>query len=552
MMSANTFALIGNVVTMTAAPNARVVYVENGKIDGVGDETYASELKGRGVVVHDLGNRTILPGFIDPHVHFAQYAAGINRGIDCRVPACKTIPDVLDALQAGLNAGRTVGDWLIGYGNLFFDQKLAEHRLPTRQELDSVSRTTPIVLHCGGHVSVLNTAALALAGVERFISGGEGLWGSPVVHLDDAGQPTGVVAEIDGLLPIPESSADELSQFYASTFRRDFLARGVTAIGEMAESARDVEALDKAVADGSLNGRIALYAMAPSLLPAAAACDWVSDFSSRSGPDRVWARGIKVFADGGYSSRNAASLDVYSRDHSPRPGYRGKLNLSRDALMETIRTARSKGVQVAIHANGTRAQREAIESILALGDAHKHPPVRVEHLGNVLSSVDEIASWRAANVIPVMQPGFLHNFIGDYLPMLFPATGSSGRVPLRTLLNEGLSPVISSDITLGGEQEATNPLRTIWSAVARRSYWGNHIESEESISVAQALRLHTIEAARVIGLDHLVGSLEPGKAADIAVLDRDIDAVPESGLKDIGVHRTYVNGVLAYSGGEQS
>ena len=61
-------------------------------------------------------------------------------------------------------------------------------------------------------MSVLNTPALSLAGVERFITGGEGLWGRPVVHLDDAGQPTGVVAEIDGLLPIPESSAEELTR----------------------------------------------------------------------------------------------------------------------------------------------------------------------------------------------------------------------------------------------------------------------------------------------------------------------------------------------------
>jgi len=549
-MGTNTFALRGNVITMTAARDARVIYVENGRIAGIGDGAYATELQRNGVDVQDLDGRTILPGFVDPHVHFCQYAAGSHRGVDCRVPACKTIADVLDALRTGLNAGKTVGDWLIGYGNLFFDQKLAEHRLPTRQELDSVSRTTPIVLHCGGHVSVLNTAALALAGVERFISGGEGLWGSPVVHLDDDGQPTGVVAEIDGLLPIPESSNEELSQYYAHTYRRDFLAHGVTAIGEMAESARDVQALDTAIADGSLRGRVALYAMAPSLLPAAEACEWVAGYSSHSGPERVWARGVKVFADGGYSARNAASLDDYSRDHSPRRGYRGKLNLSRGALMDTIRTARSNHVQVAIHTNGTRAQREAIEAVLALGDPHNYPPVRIEHLGNVLGSVDDIASWRAANVIPVMQPGFLHNFIGDYLPMLFPATGSTGRVPLRTLLNEGLSPVISSDITLGGEADATNPLHTIWSTVARRSYWGHHIEPEESISVAQALRLHTIEAAKVIGLDHLAGSLEPGKAADIVVLDRDPHAVPETELKNIGVHRTYVDGVLAYADGE--
>lgn len=189
---------------------------------------------------------------------------------------------------------------------------------------------------------------------------------------------------------------------------------------------------------------------------------------------------------------------------------------------------------------------------MALGDAYHYPPVRIEHLGNVLDSVEEIPSWRAANVIPVMQPGFLHNFIGDYVPMLFPGTGSTGRLPLRTVLHEGISPVISSDITLGGESGATNPLHTIWSAVSRRSYWGNHIEPEESISVAQALRLHTIEAAKAIGLDQVAGSLEPGKVADIVVLDRDPHTVSEADLKDIRVERTYVNGVLAYSDGGEA
>lgn len=83
--------------------------------------------------------------------------------------------------------------WLVGYGNLFYDQKLAERRLPTRDELDSVSITHPIVVHCGGHVSVLNSAALELARVERFLGGStEGLWGGrPVVELDSAGRQPG-------------------------------------------------------------------------------------------------------------------------------------------------------------------------------------------------------------------------------------------------------------------------------------------------------------------------------------------------------------------------
>ncbi|AUI53664.1 amidohydrolase [Arthrobacter crystallopoietes] len=547
-----TFALQGNVITMTAAPGTTVVYVENGRIAGTGDNSYAEQLRRDGVPVHDMGQRAIMPGFIDPHVHFSQYAAGTHRGIDCRVPACKTIADVLDALATGLKAGRTVGDWLIGYGNLFFDQKLAEHRLPTREELDSVSRATPIVLHCGGHVSVLNSAALEIAQVEQYMNGSEGLWGSPVVHLDDRGRPTGVVAEIDGLLPIPASSRGELSRFYADTFRTDFLANGVTTIGEMAETGRDIEILDEAVSNGDIAGRIAFYAMAPSYLPVADACHWVADYTSRSGPDKVWARGVKVFADGGYSARNAASLSEYTRDHSPHRGYRGKLNLSRPALMDAIGTARLKNVQVAIHTNGTRAQREALEAILALGKPHEYAPIRIEHLGNVLADAADIAIWRAANVIPVMQPGFLHNFIGDYLPMLFPDTGTAGRLPVNTVLNEGVTPVFSSDITLGGEQGATNPLQTIASAVSRRSYWGHHIEPEEAISVAQALRLHTIEAARVLGIDHLTGSLETGKAADITVLDRDPRTASGDELTSIRVHRTYVDGAPVYESGVRS
>lgn len=546
------YALQGNIITMTPAHGITVVYVEDGRIAGTGDSSYADQLRRDDIPVHDLGDRAVLPGFIDPHVHFSQYAAGTHRGIDCRVPACKTIADVLDTLEAGLKAGRTVGDWLIGYGNLFFDQKLAEHRLPTKQELDSVSRTVPIVLHCGGHVSVLNSAALDIAQVEQYMNGSEGLWGSPVVHLDGHGQPTGVVAEIDGLLPIPASSDSELSHFYADTFRTDFLANGVTTIGEMIESARDVEVLDEVVGMGSLPGRIAFYAMAPSYLPVVEACDWVSGYASRSGSDKVWARGVKVFADGGYSARNAASLSEYTRDHSPHRGYRGKLNLSRSALMEAISLAREHDVQLAVHTNGTRAQHEVLEAILALGTPHDHAPIRVEHLGNVVAARTDIALWRAANVVPVMQPGFLHNFIGDYLPMLFPDTGTTGRLPVNTVLNEGVTPVFSSDITLGGECGATNPLQTIASAVTRRSYWGHHVEPEEAISVAQALRLHTIEAAKVLGVDHLIGSLEVGKAADITVLDKDPRSASGDELTRIRVHSTYVDGALVYESGDRA
>src|SRR5690606_7120467 len=140
---------------------------------------------------------------------------------------------------------------------LFFDQKLAERRYPSRDELDSVSTEHPIVVHCGGHVSLLNTLALELANVERYIRAGSGLWGSPVVQMDKSGRPTGYVAEIDGHLPIPEPTDAEVAKWLATRYRDDYLAHGVVTVGEMLESDRQLSAIESAVSGGDFAGRLA-------------------------------------------------------------------------------------------------------------------------------------------------------------------------------------------------------------------------------------------------------------------------------------------------------
>ena len=253
-----------------------------------------------------------------------------------------------------------------------------------------------------------------------------------------------------------------------STFRSDFLAHGVTSIGEMAETARSVEALDAAVADGSLDGRIALYAMAPSLLPVAAACEGSRFLLTQRAREGLGPGSEGVRRRGILRTECGQPQRLLPRPQPPS-GIQGQTqSLPRrpdGSHQDCTPQRRADRHPYQRHQGAARSDR----CVSAVGDAHGHPSVRIEHLGDVLDSVEEIASWRAANVIPVMQPGFLHNFIGDYLPMLFPATGSTGRLPLRTVLHEGVSPVISSDITLGGEPGATNPLHTIWSAVSRRS-----------------------------------------------------------------------------------
>jgi predicted amidohydrolase YtcJ len=535
-------ALVGRVVPVSASADASAVLVRDGRIEAVGGDEVVARARSLGVPVRDVGDRAILPGFVDPHVHFEHYAVGRGRGVDCRVPGCLTIADVLDNLSDGLgNAGES--GWLIGYGNLFFDQKLAERRLPTRHELDRVSDRIPIVLHCGGHTSVLNTPALELAGVDRFLAGGAaGLWGSPVVEVDASGSPTGVVSEIDGHLPIPPMPADEVREHMVSTYADLFTRYGVTTFGEMVGSLHSVDVLDELITSGRIPARAVMYGMVPSILPLEEACAWAAAYRSGAGPDLLSAAGVKLFADGGYSARNAATRTPYVREHAPRAGYHGKLNLTQGAVLEALHASRRHGVRLAVHANGTRAQDEVVAALLSQPDPHGHPAVRIEHAGNILGAREDLRQWRQANVMPVVQPGFLYNFVADFVPMLLGTPATTGRLPLRTMLDDGVVPVASTDVGLGAEEGQSNPLFSIWECAARKSYWGRTIEEEESIGFAQALRLHTLEAARSLGMEDRVGSIEPGKYGDLVVLDRDPRTVPVDVLREIEVDSVYLAG----------
>lgn len=513
-------AIIGRIVSVTGGADAEAVVIRDGRVADVGPRRLAEEARAAGIDVRDVGDRAVVPGFVDPHIHLELLATARGRAVDCRVPGCKTIDDVLGRLADAVG-DVSDPDWLLGYGNLFFDQKLAERRLPTRVELDRVSTTVPIQIACGGHTSVLNTRALELAQVERFLNGAAGLWGSPVVHLDDNGVPTGVVSEVDQLLPVPPIDKAELRRHLASTYSELFTAYGVTTFGEMLSAFDNADVMDDLVSSGEMAARGVLYPMAPSAGPLEDACEWTSAYRSKAGSDWMRAAGVKLFADGGYSARNAATRTPYVAEHAPYPGYKGVLNMSQRDVVRAVQATRRHDIQVAIHANGPRAQDEITAALLSLAGPHDHRPVRIEHAGNLVNDRGDLDRFRQANVVPVLQPVFLYNFMADFVPMLLGDGGLRGRLPLRHMLDDGVGPVASSDVAPGAETEQSNPLFSIWECMARRSYWGLHIEPEQAISFGEALRLHTIEGARALGIEDSVGSIEVGKWGDVVVLDRD-------------------------------
>lgn len=518
------------------------VAVSGGRIQGVIPRHQIPSWRGSDTRLIDVGDRPVLPGFVDPHAH-AEVACRASYGtVDVRAPECHSIADVQERLADALSDG---GGWVVGQGNLFFDRKLAEGRLPTRQELDHVSKVHPIAVRAGGHVTVLNSAALAAAGIDReYRPPEQSITGKPTVEFCTCHhEPTGVVKEMDNLLPFPSTDGDTLKEALGSELHRLFTAHGVTTIGEISETVAGIAAMDGLAQRGALPARVQLYLWSPGTLPIEAGCRWRDQFSLAADPDLLSVTGIKLFSDGGFSAASAAVNSPYV--HTAEP-HRGAIALSEGEIERALGLTGDARLQLAIHANGDRAQEWLCAMIARHGGASTAGgTVRIEHAGNFCPQTATSEAWREAGIVPVPQPVFLYTF-GDYFVDYLGDYGRHGRFPFRSMLADGWSLSASSDVWVGSEREATNPMFGVWCCVARESYAGNVIDPEEALSVHQALRLHTLGGAEAMGVQAIKGSIEPGKLADLAVLERDplVCATPE--LRRLRVDMTLLGGRLVH------
>jgi hypothetical protein len=500
---------------------------------------------GPGTRVIDAGSRLVLPGLIDVHAHFEVAARVEHETVDCRSPRCTTVDEVLQTLGEHVPAD---GGWLVGQANLFFDRKLREGRLPTRAELDSVSTEVPIALRAGGHITVLNTKALEVVGIDRdYRAPGHSVTGMPIVERDASGDAIGVVREFDNLLGLPSPAGETLETALREGARTLFTRYGVTTVGEISETVEGLAAMEALHRRDDLGVRVNAYLWAPGTMSLEQACRWQEVLPEPADPERMRVQGVKLFADGGYSAASAYVKRPYrigDCDH-------GTLALDPRQVATALASTRDAGLQLAIHANGDRAQEEVCAAIEAAGGAPGGAlQTRIEHAGNFLPEHEETTSaWRRAGILPVPQPIFIYTF-GGYLPdYLGDDYGGRGRFPFRTLLDEGWPITGSSDVWVGSEIGATNPFMSMWCSVERRSYTGETIDAEQALTLEEALRMHTLSAAQVLGQDDSKGSLEAGKLADVVVLDRNPFERPAGELPDTRADLVMLDGRLIYEGG---
>ncbi|MER8002520.1 amidohydrolase [Streptomyces sp. NPDC095613] len=499
-------------------PVARELGIWRGRIVGLDDAV--TSLPAREVI--DLQGATVLPGFIDAHVHLAWTGFKENT---VSIAGRTRIEDVLAVVEETVTRRGGPAAWVSVAG---YDQRALGRHL-TAAELDRVSHGHRVfLLHESGHGCLVNSAVLALL---------------PACIPHDNGFLVEGAMGAARALRLPYSQQELAGAIGRAA--RTCLAEGVTACAEagiggalFGHSPVELGAYQLAHDQDLLPLRVQLMVSADRLRPVAAhdsdGIPRALDLGLRTGfgDDRLSLGALKIYTDGGMMARTAALSDPYEGlDHA------GQLQDDPDTLADTIVDGHRAGWQLAVHAIGDRAADLALD---ALERAQRHWPRprarhRIEHAG--LIRPDQLPRFARLGVSAVVQPNFLRRFGDDYAAIM-----GEGRAPWlyrgRAFLDHGIPLVGSSDRPVADG----SPLRAVQFMVERASESGQVIGPDEGITVDEALRAYTVAGARACHWEDDLGSLTPGKRADLVVLGDDPRRVDPSRIGDIEVAATYVGG----------
>jgi len=526
---------------------ASSVAVVGGRIEVIGNagDPRIQELIGPATDVIDLRGRALVPGFQDAHVHPAF--AGVTM-IGCNLMGAATLDEAL-ARIAGYAELHPEREWIAGSG---WRMEWFPGGTPDRQTLDRVTGGRPAYLsNRDGHGAWANTRALELAGLD-----------APTPDPADGrierapdGSPQGTLHEGAASLVgdlVPEVSFDErLAGLLLA--QRHLHARGITAwqdaiVGDYLGSPDPLPVYLAAAASGQLTARVegALWwdrARDGSQLP-----DILARRERGRGP-RFRANTVKIMQDGVAENFTAGMLEPYHDPTGCHPHGSGLSYVDPVALLGYVTQLDALGFQVHLHAIGDRAVREALNAIEAARTANGWTDNRhhVAHLQVV--HPDDVRRFAELDVTANMQGLWAaHEPQMDELTIPFIGPERTARqYVFGDLVRSGARLAAGSDWAVS----SANPLRAIHVAVNRSLQGATGAEAEpflpgQGLELAEALAAYTIGSAYVNHLDDETGTIEPGKLADLVVLDRDPFAVPKSEIGSTGVLATYVQGEPVY------
>jgi hypothetical protein len=514
-------------------PEVESLAIRGETIVAAGSDAEVRSLAGPGTRVEDLGGRRVVPGFIDSHTHFIDGGRYL-LGVDLRETRSeKEMATLLGRYAARQPAGR----WILN-GN-WNHERWSPARLPSRASIDPLTPDHPVLVsRLDGHMALANSAALERAGVTRFTPDPAG---GQIDRDPRTGEPTGILRDaamglVDRVVPPP--SPEEQDEALAAA-QAHAASLGVTSIHDMSSGTlesfqRDLAAFRRARAHGRLQPRV--YACAPL-----SEWQWLRDEIGRAGRGDSWLRlgCLKGFMDGSLGSTTAYFFEPYVDS----PHTRGLLtgDMAEEGVMQTLITAAQRaGLQVNVHAIGDRANAMLFDLFAEAGrqGAPGGRRQRIEHAQHLRR--EEIARFAPDGVIASMQP---YHAIDDgcWAEKRIGRERCRTTYAFRSLLDSGTRLAFGSDWSVA----SLDPLWGVYAAATRRTLDNRNPGGwipEQKITVEEALRAYTRDAAYAELEEGRKGALRPGYLADLVVLSRDILSIPPEEIPQARVERTLVGG----------
>jgi predicted amidohydrolase YtcJ len=526
---------IGTVITMNAEqPRARALLARDGHVAAVGDEQQVRATAAADAAVIELGDRALIPGFVEAHGHPTDSALVLSDYmIDIRPVTIATADAVMQAIRDGI-AARPNGAYFNGWDALL-QKGLSE---PTIGMLDQLAPDTPVVIaHNSGHVAYFNTAAARAAGIDKHSKDPVGSrW-----EKDERGELSGKGFEIGTLFALLRPLMTHV-QSHAPSLLAAYLAKlnavGITTVSDMSWDHAKAPVLDALRRSGP-TARLRLYEMSRP--------GFSASVPLVNGDDLIRQVGVKTWADGSPWVGNILLSFPYLDTPATRgigipPGSKGSANYSREQLDGIVDQYFPQGWQLACHAHGDRAidlVLDCWESMLERSPRVDHR-LRLEHVGAMTP-----AQFQRAAALGVTASFLIDHvyYWGDTLvDDLFGVEHGSAWANARAAIDAGMRISLHND----GTVTPAEPLRNMGVATTRRSRSGRVLHADEAITVDEALRAQTIDAAWQVQADDIVGSLEVGKYADLVVLSADPYTVEPSALPGLTVDATYLAGRQVY------
>lgn len=478
----------------------------------------------------DAQGKTLLPGLIDAHGHVFELGE-IASGVDLFGAT-----SLGGAVRAVAEFSRThpKNAWIVGYG---WNQEVWKlGRFPTAAELDAVVNDRPVLLHrVDAHASWVNTKALEMAGINKDTpdpAGGK-------IERDANGKPTGVLVDsamelVNKVVPLPTpaQARGTLDNALAALAKA-----GLTSVHDAGIKVAQDDLYRDYADHGKLTTRV--YAMIG---------DTAGDFDelAKEGPLKSYANdvyalaAVKLYSDGALGSRGAALMSPYS----DMPSTKGLLFYPNDEMLSKMNKAMKAGYQVNIHAIGDAGNRQILDAYAQLIPKYNNAPLRhrIEHAQVV--ALDDIPRFKKLGVIPSMQPTHATSDQNMAEHRVGPER-IKGAYAWRTFLDQGSKIACGSDFPV----ESPNPFEGLHAAVTRQNNAGvpaGGWYKNQAMTMNEAFRCFTLDAAYAANQENVIGSLEPGKWADFILIDRDIFKVAPEQIGKTVVLQTWMGGKRVY------